>query len=86
MLTFTFPMLVRVTSSDVEAPTATFPNSTFLALGTRLGPLRPQPATAIIVIAAAKTRLRIAVREGSQRELFVKSLEIDSPLQMKERL
>ena len=69
MLTFTFPMLVSVTSCDVEPPTATVPNSTLVALGTRVSSLTPQPATAIIAIVNAKTRPQMAVRAGSQREL-----------------
>ena len=77
MLTFTLPMLVSVTSCEVEAPTATFPNSTFVALGTRLGPLTPQPAVATIAIAAARTRPRMVVRAASHRGLpLVESVEI----------
>lgn len=77
MLTFTFPMLVSVTSCDVEPPTATFPKSTFVALGTRLRSLTPQPATAIIAIVAAKTRPQMTLRTGSHRELsLVVSVEI----------
>ena len=75
MLTFIFPMLVRVMSCEVEPPTATLPKSTFVELGTRLGPT-PQPATAMSAIAAAKMRLRIAVRTGIRRGYFVKAVEI----------